>query len=111
MSLVRVTAVGVLGVVAMTATAHLAAQPARPMSPQADRAAAAEPVRVSSVRITTGRNGVAVVDVPRVRTLAVGDTVDLSPLKGAETEAFRVDRREVDGIGSTWWLLNSVEFE
>ncbi len=111
MSLVRVTAVGVLGVVAMTATAHLAAPPARPMSPQADRAAAAEPVRVSSVRITTGRNGVAVVDVPRVRTLAVGDTVDLSPLKGAETEAFRVDRREVDGIGSTWWLLNSVEFE
>lgn len=119
LAFVRTTAIVMMSGVALTATARLAASSNPPM----DRGARpARPVAVTTVAHTDAEGasvvdlrpdhrGVAEIDASRLGRLAVGDAIDLSPRADRASERFTVSRIGQDGIGSTWWRLDSTEFE
>ncbi len=115
-ALVRITALSAVGCIVMTATAKLAAPPAarshRPMAPvSAGEVGSTGPETAAAFELRPDREGVVTIDPERVRTLAIDDVVLVSPLAGIEPQRFIASRSGRDGIGSTWWRLDSAESE
>jgi len=116
---VRTTALLVVGGIVMTATARLATPTAPPVRRgPAPAAPVAAPVQIAvdedesaAVDLRPDRRGVVQVDPALVRGLDVGDEVMISPRADVASERFAVTRWGRDGIGSTWWRLDSTEFE
>ncbi len=111
-------AVLAVGGLVMTATAKLAAPP-KAGTPAGSTATARQarpsvpvtPTPGAEFTLAPDHRGVVSLDADRLRSLAVDDLIDISPRADLEPERFRIGRVGHDGIGATWWRLDSTAFE